>query len=290
MLSRTTPRLVAQACLSLAIAAAVIGAPSTSSAEPRRKRPAAARTAATPNKTQAAELFKKGADAYLHGDFAGAIKLLDEAYALDPQPVLVYNMARAHEGLGHVDEAIALYERYLAEDPASTDRGAIEQRLATLREQREERGRLEKEKAALAASRAAQQAEKDRLEERAREMRATPPEEPPKRSSVPYVVAGVGAAGLAAGTVFGLLALGKEDAGRSAVSLLDATEARDDGKTFATVANVSFIGGGALLAGGLLWWLLDRSSARASEPAAAARRAPVRAGASPGAFFVAGTF
>src|SRR4051812_34911731 len=90
-----------------------------------QRHPAAKGTkeAANPNKTHAAELFKKSADAYLRGDFGQAIALLDEAYALDPQPVLIYNKARAHEGLGHVDEAIALYEKYLVEEPASPDRG-----------------------------------------------------------------------------------------------------------------------------------------------------------------------
>ena len=67
-----------------------------------------------PNRTRASELFKKSADAYLRGDFAQAITHLDEAYALDPQPVLIYNKARANEGLGHVEEAIDLYEKYRA--------------------------------------------------------------------------------------------------------------------------------------------------------------------------------
>ncbi len=260
-----TRRLVFGGLLGLSTALTVTTVSSAASAERERKKPAPAAGkdpaptgAASANRTRAADLFKKSSDAYLHGDFATAIKLLDEAYAIDPQPVLVYNMARAHEGLGHVDEAVRLYERYLSEDPNSSDRGAIEQRLATLHRQQEERKRLEKEKADVETQRAQQQQQQQAIEQRERETRNAPPPEPPReRSVLPYVVAGVGAAGVATGAVFGFLALDKEDAGTRAASLKDAIEARDTGKTFATLSNVSFIMGGLLVAGGAVWWVLD---------------------------------
>jgi tetratricopeptide (TPR) repeat protein len=248
--------------------AALTASSSTASAQPRRKKPAPAASkeaspTANPNKTKAAELFKKSADAYLQGDFATAIKLLEEAYALDPQPVLVYNEARAHEGLGHLDEAISLYERYLTEEPTTSDRGAIEQRLATLRKQQEEKKRLEKEKADVEEKRLQQQERQEQLDKHAQEVRDAPPSEASrKRSVLPYVVVGVGGAGLATGAVFGILALNRQDAGRKATSLKDATEARDSGKRFATVSNVSFVVGGALVAGGAIWWVLDSSAVK----------------------------
>lgn len=251
----------------MAVAALAILSASTSAAgaPPKKKKPAPAAPAAAPaasatnsantGKTRAAELYKQSADAYLHGDFVQAIKLLDEAYALDPQPVLVYNQARAHEGLGHVDEAIALYEKYLSEEPTSPDRGAIEQRLSTLRKQKEEKQRLEKEKADVEAKREQQELQQRDLAKREQEVKASP--EPHKRSPLPYVVAGVGAAGLVTGTVFGFLANGKEDSGNGASSLREATDAQDTGQTFATVSNVSFIVGGVLVAGGVVWWIID---------------------------------
>src|SRR5262249_50283870 len=151
-----------------------------------------------------------------------------------------------------------LYERYLTEEPTSPDRGAIEQRLATLHKQEEEKKRLDREKVDVEEKRAAQQQQQKELEQRERDAQSAPPPAPPGgRSVLPYVVAGVGAAGLATGTLFGLLALDRQDAGNKAASLKDATEARDAGRTFATVSNVSFIVGGALLAGGVVWWVLD---------------------------------
>jgi tetratricopeptide (TPR) repeat protein len=232
--------------------------------------PAPASSASANDKTRAAELYKKSADAYLHGDFGLAIKLLDEAYALDPQPVLVYNQARAHEGLGHVDEAIALYEKYLSQEPTSPDRGAIEQRLSTLHKQKEERERLDKEKADVEARREQQQQQQRELEKREQEMKTAP--EPRKRSPLPYVVAGVGAAGVITGTVFGFLALDKEESGNSSSSLRDATDARDTGQTFATVSNVSFIVGGVLLAGGVVWWIIDGGGGSSETKTGAAKR------------------
>ena len=74
--------------------------------------------------------------------------------------MLVYNKARAHEGLGHLAEAIELYEKYLAEEPSSRDRGAIEQRLVALRQQRDERGAVEKERSVVEKERAAVEKER----------------------------------------------------------------------------------------------------------------------------------
>lgn len=247
--TRRRATIIAVACLT------GMSASPDAAAQARKKKPPAPAAAHSDNKTRAADLYKRSADAYLHGDFAQAITLLDEAYALDPQPVLVYNQARAHEGLGHVDEAIALYERYLSEEPSSPDRGAIEQRLSTLHKQKEERERIEKEKADVDAKRAQQQRQQRDLEKREHEMKTAP--EPRNRSVLPYVVGGVGAAGLVTGTVFGILALGKEDNGNRASSLREATDAQDTGQAFATVSNVSFIVGGVLLAGGVVWWIVD---------------------------------
>lgn len=208
----------------------------------------------SPARARATELYKKSADAYLHGDFAQAIALLDEAYALDPQPVLIYNKARAHEGLGHLDEAIDLYEKYLAQEPSSSDRGAIEQRLVTLRHQRDERSALEKERAVVVTERAAVEKERAALP-------AEPPPEPPRRRSVlPYVVMGAGGVGLLGGTIFGLMALSRKNAATAEPVQQTSIDERDKGRTFAVASNVSFITGGILVAAGAAWWVVDGRS------------------------------
>ena len=84
---------------------------------------------------RAAELFEASAEAYRTGGFAEAARLLEEAYALHPLPVILYNLARAYESDGEYARAIQAYERYLADDPDASDRGAIERRIETLRAQ-----------------------------------------------------------------------------------------------------------------------------------------------------------
>ncbi|MBS2019442.1 MAG: tetratricopeptide repeat protein [Deltaproteobacteria bacterium] len=227
----------------LGLALALV-APAALAAPPAR----APKEAPSPDKARAAELFQKSAGAYLKGDFERAITLLDEAYALDPQPVLVYNLARAHEGLGHLDESIALYEKYLAQDPTSADRGAIEQRLSTLKRQRDEKAALAKEKQAVEKER--EQVEKERAKQDA--------EDPPRpRSILPYVVGGVGVASVVTGAVFGAMASGKESDAQAEPVQTAAIDLRDTGKGFATISNITIIAGGALVAAGVVWWILD---------------------------------
>lgn len=228
-----------------------------------------------PEKARAAELYKKGAEAYLRGDFAQTITLLDEANALDPQPVLVYNLAKAHEGLGHVDEAITLYERYLTQEPSSPDRGAIEQRLVMLRKQRDDRANVEKERTAVEKERA--QVEKERAEQ-------PPPPPPHRRTIYPYIVAGAGVVGLVTGTIFGVMANSKQDAATKEPVQSTSIDLRDSGKTFATVSNVTFIIGGVLVAGGVVWWFLD--APKKSRTGAT----PARLGLGPGYVGLGGTF
>jgi tetratricopeptide (TPR) repeat protein len=211
----------------------------------------AQQAAPSANKSRAEELFNKSAETYRQGDFKQTIELLDEAYALDPQPVLLYNRARAQEGLGNVDEAISGYERFLAEDPNAPDRGAIEQRLATLRRQRDERVALEKERDA----RREPQATQPPTSAPPAALAASPP-----RNIAPYALVGGGAAGLAVGTIVGFTALSrKHDAAAEPVQQ-KSMDLKDKADGLATVSTVSFVIGGVLLAAGVTWWLVDHRS------------------------------
>ncbi|MBM4395552.1 MAG: tetratricopeptide repeat protein [Deltaproteobacteria bacterium] len=68
------------------------------------------------------------------GSLDEAIRLYERAYALDPEPVLLYNVARLHERKGDLDRAREGYERYLAAEKDAGGRAAGEARLATVRE------------------------------------------------------------------------------------------------------------------------------------------------------------
>lgn len=252
----------AATCLSVALFSTPSHAQAalTPSAPTAQPGPAAPPSAAA--HARAAELFKKSVDTYRSGDFKQTIDLLNEAYALEPQSVLLYNLARAHEGIGNNDAAIETYEKFLVQEPNAKDRGAIEQRLATLRRQRDERLALEKKSANQHVERA-----------------EPPPADKPvhKRSVLPYVVGGVGVVGLAAGAVFGVMANSKRDGAVAAPGQRDALGLEDDAKSRATLSNVSFVVGGVLLAAGVTWWVLDLKASKKTSSAPT-----VRVGLGPG--------
>jgi tetratricopeptide (TPR) repeat protein len=84
---------------------------------------------------QALQLFEQSDTAYKAGDFEHAADLLRKAYAAYPEPILLYNLGRALEGLGDAKDAIDAYESYLHVAKHVEDRGAIERRIETLKGQ-----------------------------------------------------------------------------------------------------------------------------------------------------------
>lgn len=205
---------------------------------------ASAPALASSDEERAAELFRESAEAYRAGALDRAIELLEEAYRLAGDPVLLYNLAKAYESKGDFARAIALYGKYLAEAPEIQDRGAIERRIATLQTSLAEREKLEAE--ARAAEERAKRAEAERREESA--------------SPVPWIVAGAGAAGLAAGVLFGVVAKGRQDDAVAEPVQLAAADIAADASGFATAANVCFIVGGTLFAAGVTWGVIDLAS------------------------------
>jgi hypothetical protein len=128
------------------------------------------------------------------------------------------------------------------------------------------------------------------------------PQSSPLRT-VGWVTAGVGAAGLALGTVFGVVAIGKRNDYNAAVgdpanqcgpnrqtcnqTVKDARNAIDGPATISTVALVA---GGVLTAGGLALVLFAPSGKKA-EPSSARRRGlQLGAGVGLGSAFVTGSF
>ncbi len=212
---------------------------------------------------QALELFEKSKVSYQAGRFQEAVTLLKEAYAKKPVPVLLYNLGRAYEGLGDQDAALQAYTDYLAADPKAPDRGAIETRIATLKQQIDERERLKQEREAAEAK--AAQAPVER-----------------RAPVVPWIVAGVGGAGVVTGVVFGVLAVSKHNSATNDPVQASAAQEQSDAKTFATVANVAWVAGGVVAVTGIVWGILaSRHPSTPSEKPASVSLVPV---VSPGRF------
>src|SRR5690606_33568184 len=77
--------------------------------------------------------FERAEALYDEGRYDEAIELLRELVREYPDPILLYNLGRAHEGAERLAEAIDAYERYLDAAPDAPDRDAITRRIERLR-------------------------------------------------------------------------------------------------------------------------------------------------------------
>jgi tetratricopeptide (TPR) repeat protein len=57
--------------------------------------------------------------AYKSADYAQAIAEFEAAYAIDAQPLLIFNIAQAFRKAGQLDQALVKYREYLERDPSA---------------------------------------------------------------------------------------------------------------------------------------------------------------------------
>jgi tetratricopeptide (TPR) repeat protein len=114
----------AAALLCLFLASPVAAVP------PEEVPPAPASTEA--DRARARALHDEGMAFYEAEDWASATERFAAAYALDPAPALLYNLARAAEESGDADAALGHYRTYLDTFAEAPDRGEVERRLRIL--------------------------------------------------------------------------------------------------------------------------------------------------------------
>jgi|SRR5579871_2245453 len=83
---------------------------------------------------QARRDFVDGKTAYDQGDFPRAYRLFEQAYRRSKRPELLYNMARAQEGMARYGEAAETLRSYLRLAPSTPDRAEIEEHARALDE------------------------------------------------------------------------------------------------------------------------------------------------------------
>ena len=212
------------------------------------------------------EIYNDSLRRYREGRFKEAADLLRELYRAKPVPVLLYNLGRACEGMEDLECAILAYTRYLREDPEIPDRGAIEQRVETLRRQQRERS----------ASRRKRNAGQPATAKGSDAARSAPPSTR-GRTAVPWIVAGVGAAGVATGLVLGVLAQSKHDDAVDEPVQQNAASKQSEAEHLAKGANVALIGGGLIAIAGAVWGIWEISHFR-TRAVSGAPAVDVRAG------------
>lgn len=92
----------------------------------------AAQTAHANPETDAQGYFKRGVKLYNLGHFQEAIPEFEKAYDLDPQPILLFNIAQSHRQNGNKERALFFYRRYLEQEPNAAKRADVEQRMKEL--------------------------------------------------------------------------------------------------------------------------------------------------------------
>jgi tetratricopeptide (TPR) repeat protein len=213
--------------------------------------------AETPHQ-RAFRLVQKSSAEYEAGRFQEAIQLLEQAWAIERNPTILYNEARAYEGLGDLERALDSYRKYVEREPNAPDRGAVEQRISTLDRQIQATKKLEREKAE-AAKREAEAKRRAEAERAARKREKNSPTTRAESGSgiAPWLLVGGGAAVIGVGGVFGLTSRSNHRRAVDAPLAQDSADLNQSARSQATVANVCFAAGGLLAAGGLVWVVVD---------------------------------
>lgn len=157
---------------------------------------------------RAKELYHEGDRAYAEGRYEDAAAKFKQAYGLSPRPLLLFNLANAYERAAHYQKAVDALTRYLPHAEPG-EKKVIQERLDNLKKRAERQAEQQQE--AKQSEQQARQSGPPAPQPEPAPTPAAPPPRPAAPSSPPtagYVLLGAGGAAIAAGVVFGVLALG----------------------------------------------------------------------------------
>jgi tetratricopeptide (TPR) repeat protein len=81
---------------------------------------------------QARAEFERGAALYRAGDYRGALGAFEAAQSHRPAPESLFNIARCHERLGELADAVETYRAYLEASPSAPDRQEVAEHINDL--------------------------------------------------------------------------------------------------------------------------------------------------------------
>ncbi len=82
-------------------------------------------------KKQAKAFFKQGREHYAAGRFAEALQAFEQANALRPHPLMLYNIGQVQEKMEDLPSALVTFDKYLATSPGDADE--VKEKVAALR-------------------------------------------------------------------------------------------------------------------------------------------------------------
>ncbi len=194
-------------------------------------------------------LYEEGSRAYKAGDYPRAIEKFLAAYDLSRAPAILFNIAQAYRLAGSCDRALEYYRRSLDEEPDASNRDEVEERIDEMQTCADDEARKKAQVTAEPAAQPAASAPAPIAVDLADEQ----PERPrTRRSLLPLVTVGVGAAAAVTGGVIYLRARARFD---EVEATCPCEPGSFSGWETATDASYVLMGAGVVAAGaGLIWW------------------------------------
>ena len=125
------PMVYARLALATVTVAAISGAlAAPAAAKPADAKPADAKPADAKARKKAKKFERKGKQAYKKGRWGQAVVAFELAYAADPRPKYLYNVAQCQHRDGRFPEAVAAMRRYLLSEIDEDERSDAEAELA----------------------------------------------------------------------------------------------------------------------------------------------------------------
>ena len=195
------------------------------------------------------ELYDQGSRAYKAGEYRRAVELFLAAYDLSRAPAILFNIAQAYRLDGACDQALTYYRRSLAEEPDAANRAEVEERIEEMKRCADQPAKqsAETREPEPAPPPSAVVPAPATVETRAPERRRA------RRSILPLVTIGAGAAVALTGGVIYLQARAKFD---EVESTCPCEPGSFSGWETATSASYVLMAGGlAGIAAGVIWRL-----------------------------------
>ena len=228
-----------------------------------------------PNQLVAKKHYELGAQLYKTSNYRQALAEFSKAYTLSKKPGLLFNIARCHEVMANLEQAVKYYRMYLAQVPKAPKRSLVESRLGNLEKVLAERKTkptpepkkpplTEPKKVPVKPVEPAPAPMAPTLKPRPEpviEADPVPTDTGPRRwkRTAGWIALGTGGALLVTGIVFGAMASGKasdyEEAAKGQ-TYKELGDMRDEGESLQSTQIGLMVAGGVLAAagGGLLLW------------------------------------
>ena len=222
----------------LVLVAALFAAPPPGAAKPSSLEPG--------RLDRAMALFEQSETALARGDLENARELLEQAYALDDDATLLFNLARLEDLAGRAGRALDHYRTYQQRHPEGPYAGLVSKRVSLIEADLELRLERATDPTSYSGSPPA-----------APSLTA---EVPPKASPSllgPVATLSTGAAGLVAGVVLGVMAQSSFNDAQGATSQAAAVDSFQQSRDLGTGANIALAAGAGITALGGLWLLLE---------------------------------